>query len=135
MYGSSGDYLKKVLEGTSLSIDYMHDEFNPSFGGRNPEPLEDNLKDCISRVVNEGYELGIALDGDGDRIAMVTKTGEYIDAQVLLPLIAVHMIENRKEKGGIAKTVVGSNLIDRVAGDFGVRLFETPVGFSIFRIF
>jgi phosphomannomutase len=76
------------------------------------------------------YDLGIVLDGDADRIATFDSRGNYINAQVILPLLAIHMIKNRKEKKGIAKTVVGSNLIDEVALDLGVNCFETPVGFK-----
>ena len=130
MHGSGGDYLSKVLKGTSIDICYLHGECNPSFGGNNPEPLPDNLKECILKTKEQGYDLAVCLDGDGDRIAMITGEGEYIDAQVLLPLLSIHMIRNRNQKAGIAKTVVGSNLIDMVAHDLNTKLFETQVGFK-----
>jgi len=131
MYGTGDNFVEKILgQGSKVKIDYLHNEFNPSFGGIHPEPVEDNLKELISRIKKEKYDLGVVLDGDADRIAMVDGRGNYINAQVILPLLAVHMIKNRKVKGGIGKTVVGSDVIDKVALALGVACYETPVGFK-----
>ena len=130
MYGVGGSFAQDIINSSTVEIDYLHNEFNPSFGGTNPEPIEDNLKEIIKKVKKDGYDLGIVLDGDADRIAAVNKNGEFINAQVLLPLLAIHMVKNRKETGGIAKTVVGSNLIDDVAFSLGIPCYETPVGFK-----
>lgn len=130
MYGSGGTYLERVCAGTSVSVDYIHNEFNPSFGRRNPEPVAESLPELISAMKQGKYDLGVALDGDGDRIGLVTSDGEYIDAQVILPLLAQHMFNNRKETGGIGKTIVGSNLIDIVAKALHIEVFETAVGFK-----
>lgn len=130
MHGSGGNYLWRVLAGTAVNVEYMHGEFNPSFEKRSPEPLPETLPELIQAMKKGSYQLGIALDGDGDRVALVTPQGEFISAQVILPLLAQHMIQNRKQTGGIAKTVVGSNLIDRVALALKVELFETAVGFK-----
>jgi phosphomannomutase len=70
------------------------------------------------------------LDGDADRIAAFDSKGNYINAQVILPLLSIHMIKNRKEKGAIAKTIVGSNVIEEVALSLGVACYETAVGFK-----
>jgi alpha-D-glucose phosphate-specific phosphoglucomutase len=130
MYGSTDKLVEKILGRSKIKIDYLHSEFNPSFGGVNPEPIEKNLQELIKRVKKEKYDLGVALDGDGDRISLVDSKGNFINAQAILPLLAVHLIKNRKEEGGIGKTVVGSNLIDEVASSLGVPCYETPVGFK-----
>jgi len=130
MYGVGNTYIAKVLNSKSIKIDYLNAEFNPSFGGIHPEPVAKNLQNLIARVKKEKYDLGIAIDGDGDRLATVNKDGEFIDAQILLPLLAIHFVKNRKETIGIGKTVVGSNLIDAVCVDLGVPCYETAVGFK-----
>jgi alpha-D-glucose phosphate-specific phosphoglucomutase len=130
MYGSGGDYVEKILASKSIKIEYLHDEYNPSFCGINPEPVESNLKEMITKIKKGNYDLGFVLDGDADRIAMVDSVGNYINAQVILPILAIHMIKNRKEKGGIGKTVVGSDVIDKVALSLEVPCYETPVGFK-----
>ena len=130
MYGSGDTYIERVLKQSKIKLSYLHKEFNPSFGGIHPEPTEHNLQELISRMKSGKYDLGVALDGDGDRIACVLKGGRYINAQVLLPLLAEHLARDKKKKGAIVKTVVGSNLIDVVAMDLNRILFETPVGFK-----
>jgi len=130
MYGSGGNFLEKVLAPSRIKVDYLHNEYNPSFGGIHPEPVESNLTEMIKIMKKGKYDLGLVLDGDADRIAMVSGRGEYINAQVILPLLAIHMIKNRKAQGAIGKTVVGSNVIDKVAISLGVACYETAVGFK-----
>jgi len=130
MHGVGSNYVAQVLGKCGIQIDYLHDDYNPGFEGINPEPVAANLKELMAKVKKEKYTCGLVLDGDADRIAMVDGKGNYVNAQVLLPLLAIHMIKNRKEKGGIGKTVVGSNLIDDVALDLNVPCYETPVGFK-----
>ncbi|MCD6399925.1 phosphoglucomutase/phosphomannomutase family protein, partial [candidate division WOR-3 bacterium] len=130
MHGAGNGFVERVIQSSSIRIDYLNNEFNPSFGGRHPEPIEENLSTLIRRVKKEKYDLGIALDGDADRIAAVTSGGEFINAQVILPLLAIHMAKNRGECRGIGKTIVGSNLIDEVALSLGAPCYETPVGFK-----
>lgn len=130
MYGTGDDFVGRILGSRNIKVDYLHNEFNPSFGGINPEPVESNLGEMISIMKKGKYDVGIVLDGDADRIAMVDGQGNYLNAQVILPLLAIHMIKNRKVTGGIGKTVVGSNVIDKVALSLGVACYETPVGFK-----
>ncbi len=130
MYGSGDNFVEKILGPSNIKIDYLHNEFNPSFGGIHPEPVPSNIKKLMAKVKKEKYDLGLVLDGDADRLAMVDGKGNYINAQVILPLLAIHMVKDRKVRGGIGKTVVGSNSIDKVALDLGVACYETPVGFK-----
>lgn len=130
MYGAGDNFIEKVLGRCSIKIDYIRNEYNPSFGGVHPEPIEENLGATIARMKTGKYDLGIVLDGDADRIAAFDSRGNYVNAQVLLPLLSIHMIKNRKELGGIGKTVVGSNIIDDVALSLGAACYETPVGFK-----
>lgn len=133
MYGSGDKFAEKILglsSSSKIKIDYLHNEYNPSFGGIHPEPIESNLQEMLKIMKKGKYDLGLVLDGDADRIAMVSGKGNYINAQVILPLLAIHMIKNRKAPGAIGKTVVGSNVIDKVALSLGVACYETPVGFK-----
>ena len=130
MYGTGDDFVERILGVSRVKIDYLHNEFNPSFGGINPEPVESNLKEMLKIMKQGKYDVGLVLDGDADRIAMVDGKGNYINAQVILPLLAIHMVKNRKESGGIGKTVVGSNIIEDVAISLGVACYETPIGFK-----
>ena len=130
MYGAGVGFVDKILGKCNVKVDYINNEINPSFGGIHPEPVEHCLEQLMAKVKKGKYDLGLALDGDADRLAMVDSKGNYINAQVLLPLLAIHMVKNKKVSGGIGKTVVGSNVIDDVALDLGVPLYETKVGFK-----
>lgn len=131
MYGAGDNFVEKILgRSKNISIDYLNNENNPSFGGIHPEPTEENVKAILARMRKEKYDIGLILDGDADRLAMVDSKGNYINAQVILPILAIHMVKNRKAKEGIGKTVVGSNVIDKVAISLGAPCYETPVGFK-----
>ena len=130
MHGVGNGYIEQVLGSSQMHIDYLHNDFNPSFAGIRPEPIEENLQSLIKKVKTKRYDLGIAIDGDGDRLAVVNKDGSFLTAQILLPLLALHMVKNKGQRKGIGKTIVGSNLIDKVSLSLGVPCYQTPVGFK-----
>jgi len=130
MYGSGDSLIAEALKGTSIKVDFMRNTINPSFDGRRPEPVEENLKDLKERVKTGKYDLGIALDGDADRIAAVAPGGVFIHPQKILGLLALHLHQDRHWSGGIVKTVCGTTMIDNIAKFLKVKLYETPVGFK-----
>jgi len=130
MYGSGDSFIAQILKGTNIRLEFMRNTVNPSFGGIGPEPIEENLKSLKSRVKQENFDLGIALDGDADRIAVVAPGGIFIHPQKILGLLALHLNQDRAWRGGIVKTIAGSNLIDHIADFLKVKLYETPVGFK-----
>ncbi len=130
MNGSGNSYLEEALKGGNVEFFYLRKEYNPGFEGFNPEPIEKNLSQMFKEMRTGRYDIGVALDGDADRIATVLPEGRYVGAQTILPLLAIHLKKNRGLSGGIVKTIVGSNLIDKVAADLNCILFETPVGFK-----
>lgn len=130
MYGSGDSFIARILKGTKIRLEFMRNTFNPSFGGSRPEPLEENLKELKLRVKQEKFDLGIALDGDADRIAAVAGGGVFIHPQKILGLLALHLSQDRKWSGGIVKTIAGTTMIDNIANYLNVKLYETPVGFK-----
>lgn len=130
MYGSGNSFIADILKGTKIRLEFMRNTINPFFGGKGPEPTEENLAELKQRVKREKFDLGIALDGDGDRIAAVAPGGIFIHPQKILGLLALHLNQDRKWTGGIVKTIAGSTMIDRIAQHLEVKLYETPVGFK-----
>lgn len=130
MYGSGNGFVEKILGKSKIKIDYLNNQYNPSFGGIHPEPTEKNIKTMLKKMGSQSYDIGLVLDGDADRLAVVDGKGNYIGAQVILPLLAIHMAKNRNQKKGIGKTVVGSNVIEKVAVCLGLPCYETKVGFK-----
>lgn len=130
MYGSGDSFMREILKGTNIKLEFMRDTFNPSFAGIQPEPLKENLEELKLRVKKEKFDLGLALDGDADRIAAVAKGGIFIHPQKILGLLALHLNQDRKWSGGIVKTIAGTTMIDNIAKFLKIKLYETPVGFK-----
>lgn len=130
MYGSGNGFISEVLDRTKIKVEFLRNEINPSFGGLRPEPVLENLQPTIFKMQREKFDLGIVLDGDADRIAAFVENGEFINPQKILGLLILHLFEDRNMRGGVVKTIVGTNLIDKIALRLGLRLYETPVGFK-----
>ncbi len=130
MYGSGDSFVASILKGTGIRLEFLHNTINPSFGGIRPEPLEENLLELKLRMKKEKFDLGLALDGDADRIAAIAPGGVFIHPQKILGLLALHLNQDRKWSGGIVKTIVGTTMMDRIADFLKVKLYETPVGFK-----
>lgn len=130
MYGSGNSFIAQILKGTNIKLEFMRNTINPSFGGISPEPIEENLEDLKLKVKKEKFDLGIALDGDADRIACVAGGGIFIHPQKILGLLALHLHQDRGWRGGIVKTIAGTTMIDHIAKFLKTKLYETPVGFK-----
>ena len=130
MNGTGGTYLEKLLKNTSIKIDFMNTENNPSFKGRAPEPNEKHLRKLMRRVKVGRYDLGIATDGDADRVAIVDSNGDILSGHKVMSLLLLHLIENKKMTGGVVQTVCGTGLINKICDEYGLKMYETPVGFK-----
>jgi len=130
MYGSGDSFMGEVIKGTEIKLDFIRNELNPGFGGLRPEPVLENLLPSIQKLKEKKYDLGLVLDGDADRIAGFLGDSSFLHPQKILGLLALHLVRNRKFKGGIVKTIVGTTLIDKITQKLGLKLYETSVGFK-----
>ena len=130
MHGATIGYLNKVLEETSVDVEEINHFRDAFFGFKHPEPIDKNLSLLKGKVVAEEANLGIANDGDGDRVGIVNEAGEFVSTQIIYALLLLHTIRNKKVDGAIAKTVSTTYLVDRIAKKEGRKLFKTPVGFK-----
>jgi phosphomannomutase len=131
MFGAGAGIMPKLLADGTTKVIEINGAVNPAFPGlRGPEPIAANLT-RLSRVVQDGdSSLGLALDGDADRIGVVGRGGEYVSAQTVFALLALYLLELRGWSGPLVKSVNATAMIDRLARDFGVPVYETPVGFT-----
>ncbi|MFA5038520.1 MAG: phosphoglucomutase/phosphomannomutase family protein [Candidatus Omnitrophota bacterium] len=130
MHGSGNSFIAEVLKGTGIRLELMRQEVNPSFEGRGPEPVEENVQKIIARMKEGKHDIGLILDGDADRIAAVDSRGEYIPPQKILGLLALHLREDKKWTGDIVTTIAGTTMLEHIAEDLALDLHETPVGFK-----
>ena len=84
----------------------------------------------LRRCEEANYDLGLAMDGDADRVAIVDERGEYISINDILLLLYWYLHEIRGEKGGVVRNLSTSHLLDRLAHKLGEECYETPVGFK-----
>ncbi len=130
MHGSGGTILENLLEGTSCTVKTIRANPDPLFGGMNPEPMMPQLEPLAEAVRNTQSDIGLATDGDADRLGIVDETGEYVNTLQTLSLLLLHVYRNKGWRGAVARTYSQSLLIPRIASNFGLPLFELPIGFK-----
>jgi alpha-D-glucose phosphate-specific phosphoglucomutase len=130
MYGAGRGYIAAFLRECGCEVTQIHGEMNPGFGGIHPEPIERNLKDLMAMMRSGQFDLGLATDGDADRIGAVDKKGNFVDPHRIFSLILRHLVEERQERGAVVKTVSTTQLLNRLAQHYNLPLYETPVGFN-----
>lgn len=130
MHGSGGNWLESFLCARNLRITRLRTSRDPLFGGVNPEPIDSNLG-ALKEVVRETSALvGLATDGDADRLGAVNDAGETMTMHEVVPLILLHLARNRRMTGGVVRTFSQSVLTQRIAGAHNLPLYETPIGFK-----
>ncbi|OPX20084.1 MAG: phosphoglucomutase [Desulfobacca sp. 4484_104] len=130
IYGTGRGYLDRFLRDAGVTVETLHDQRDPYFGGHQPEPSEVILAELQERVKASGANLGLAVDGDADRFGVVDSQGDYHEANEILALLLDYLVETRGWKDGVARSVATTHLIDRVAAYHGLPVYETPVGFK-----
>ncbi len=131
MYGVGQLTLGIILTEARCRVVFIHERHNPLFGGRSPAPNLEALRLLITTIQEGGgYDLGLATDGDADRIAIVDEKGRYISTNDILLLVYWYMHEVRGERGGVVRNLATTHLLDRMAAHFGEKSCEVPVGFK-----
>ena len=126
MYGAGCGYIPRLLPG----VDEIHGSENPSFGGQAPEPIGQHLQELCGLLKSGRYRVGLALDGDADRIGAVDEHGEFFSSHCIFTVVLRHLIEHKKLTGAVVKTVSTTRMVDLLAEKFGLELLETPIGFK-----
>lgn len=130
MHGAAGNYFAKALEEMGCGVTRLRSEPDPTFGGVNPEPIQQNLGLLMEKVLEVHADLGLATDGDGDRLGAVDQHGNFVSPQILFSLLTLHLLRERKWKGAVVKTFSTTGMIDNVASLYEVPLCEVPIGFK-----
>ncbi|MEJ2554972.1 MAG: phosphoglucomutase/phosphomannomutase family protein [Anaerolineae bacterium] len=130
MYGSGRGCFREFLSRTRTHIREIRGEMNPGFGGIHPEPIARYLTALVAAVQSDQADLGLATDGDADRIGAVDALGNFVDPHHIFALALRHLVEKRSWAGAVVKTVSTTMMIDRLAAKYSLKLHETPVGFN-----
>ena len=130
LYSTSRGYLDIVLANCGCEIESFHTYRDVLFGGGMPEPSGKRLTDLVNAVRTDHADLGLATDGDSDRFGVVDEQGSILTPNVILLLLARHLIKNKGQRGAIVRTVATTRLLDNFAAIYGLELYETAVGFK-----
>ncbi len=130
LYGSASGYFPRLLGGGRTKVIEMHAERNPYFGGVNPEPIPPNINEFLARVPAEKADVGLAVDGDADRAGMADETGRFVTTLTVYALLMWYLLEVRKLRDPVVKTVNMTSMVDRLGEKYGVKVYEVPVGFK-----
>ena len=130
MYGAGAGLLARALEGGATTVAQLHAERNPGFGGMHPEPIERYMPDAMQRMAQGGFDVGIANDGDADRVGVIDEHGRYVNQLQVMALFTMYLLEKRGERGDIVRSLTSTSMVDALGERFGVTVHETPVGFK-----
>ncbi len=130
LYGTSMDLLAQILPPSWGSVHSLHAILDPRFGGLHPEPIPPHLNSLSETVRMLGADVGLATDGDGDRLGVVGPKGEYISPHQVLALLTLHLYRTRGWRGEVAKGFAIGVQVDRVCEAYGLPLHVTPIGFK-----
>ena len=131
MYGAGAGYLPRFLEGGATTVEELHGHRNPAFPGMaQPEPIAPNLAELIARVPGTGASVGIALDGDADRVGIIDEAGNFVTTLDVFSLLALYLLEEKGERGSLIKGVTASQALNKMGESYGVAVHEVQVGFK-----
>jgi phosphomannomutase len=130
MYGAGAGLLARVLGGGSTVVTELHAERNPGFGGMHPEPIDRYMPDAMALMAQGGHDLGIANDGDADRVGIIDETGRYVNQLEVMALFSMYLLEKRGLRGDIVRSLTTTSMVDALGERFGVTVHEMPVGFK-----
>ena len=130
MFGVSNNSLRTILLTCRCDVDVIREQHDTLFGGRMPAPSAEAQRMLSVYVTEHGCHLGIATDGDADRLGVVDDKGNYLHANMLLVILYYYLLKYRGWKGSCVRNCSTTHLLDRVALDFGETCYEVPVGFK-----
>ncbi|MBR2876128.1 MAG: phosphoglucomutase/phosphomannomutase family protein [Clostridia bacterium] len=130
MHGSGAYPLQVIFHTTRCTVDTINLNKDAYFGGIMPAPTEQTLSPLSDMVVKGNYDLGIAMDGDGDRLGIIDKDGTYINANQILCMLYYYLVKYKGWKGGVVRNLATTHMLDKIAESFGEKCYEVPVGFK-----
>ena len=130
MHGSGAYPLQVIFHTARCTIDTINLNKDAYFGGMMPAPTEQTLVKLCDSVIKGGYDMGIAMDGDGDRLGIVDGNGRYINANEILCLLYYYLVKYKGWKGPVVRNLATTHMLDRIAESFGDKCYEVPVGFK-----
>ena len=130
MYGVSKTSLQTILLTARCDVDVIHDRHDTLFGGRLPAPNMETLGTLRNTVLERRADIGIATDGDADRLGIIDDKGEFVHPNQILVILYYYLLKYKGWHGPAVRNIATTHLLDKVAAAFGEQCYEVPVGFK-----
>ena len=130
MYGVSETSLKTILLTARCEVATIHDRHDTLFGGKLPAPSAATLHSLQNYVVEKQCDIGIATDGDADRIGVIDDKGNFLHPNDILVLLYYYLVKFKGWHGPVVRNIATTHMLDKVAEQFGEKCYEVPVGFK-----
>ena len=130
MYGVSETAIKTILLTARCEMETIHGRHDTLFGGKLPAPSEALMSPLKTCVLDWHCDIGIATDGDADRIGVVDDTGRYLSPNDILVLLYYYLVKYRHETGPVVRNLCTTHMLDKIAASYGQKCYEVPVGFK-----
>ena len=131
MFGAGAGYFTKLLSGGTTTVSEIRSERNPAFPGMDqPEPIAHNLGALMATVRRRRADVGLANDGDADRLGVVDESGRFLTTLQTFALLCLRELEVLQRRGPLVRSITMTSMVDRLGEIYGVPVFDTPVGFK-----
>lgn len=130
MYGVSQTSLRTILSTARCDLDVINERHDTLFGGKLPSPNVDTLRALQQHVLDRHYDIGIATDGDADRLGVIDNNGRFLHPNDILVLLYYYLVKYKGWNGPVVRNIATTHLLDKVAESFGQKCYEVPVGFK-----
>lgn len=130
MYGVSETSLKTILLTARCEVATIHDRHDTLFGGKLPAPSAATLHSLQNYVLEKKCDIGIATDGDADRIGVIDDQGNFLHPNDILVLLYYYLVKFKGWSGPVVRNIATTHMLDKVAAKFGETCYEVPVGFK-----
>ncbi len=130
MYGVSETSLTTILHTARCEVISIHDRHDTLFGGKLPSPSAATLRALQYTVVDKKCDIGLATDGDADRIGVIDDTGRFLHPNDILVLLYYYLVKFKGWEGPVVRNIATTHMLDKVAESFGQKCYEVPVGFK-----
>ena len=133
MHGAMTSHAARLLASLGARVVELHNDNRPDFGGLHPEAAEPWIDECERAVVDQGAALGVALDGGGDRLAVVDEVGRPVTPHLTFALVMEHLVRVHGMQGRAVAPLFVSTVVRRQAARLGLPLTVTPAGYLWMR--
>lgn len=131
MWGNGAGWFTQLLQGGKTTVTEIHNQRNPIFPEmKRPEPIPPNINVGLQKTTELSADVLLITDGDADRVGVGDENGHFINQLQVYALLALYLLEVRKLRGPIVKTLSTTSMLEKLGKLYDIPVYETGVGFK-----